>query len=331
MLSVVTQGRRQVGRHVGGQGVTHRVGPGDQHNGDEELAPVGAQHVPDPQRALLGQHDVGLGGGQVGGLLVIALGLRIAEGGRVLDTGSQIEGDAAHGQGDEEGQSPPPGLHDISGERQHEGRDEARAQGVAHIRAPVEHGRVEAAPLVGGVLGNEGRGARVLTTGGEALNELEADKQDGRPDAEYGSGRQCTDSEGRQRHHHEGEGEDLLAAEAVAELPQNHPAQRPGDEGDGEDTQGEQGLGRFRGLGQECLADQNGNVGVHADVVPLHDVADDGAHDGSAERRLLHDGDVVCAQPAAASHVCESSLLSADLLHLALCARQPHVMLVMLG
>jgi len=220
VLGVVVERRGQVGRHVGGQGVADRVGAGDQDYGGQELAPVGAHHVPDPQRPL-GPHDVGLDGGQVGGLLVVDLGPGAAEGRGVLDAGPQVQGDPAHGQGHEEGDAPAPLGHDVLGQDDHEDGDQAGPQGVAHVGAPVEQGGVEAALLVRGVLGDEGGRPGVLPAGGEALDELEADEQDGRPHAEHGARRQDADAEGRQRHHHEGEGEDLLAPQAVPELAQD--------------------------------------------------------------------------------------------------------------
>ena len=301
--------RGQVGRHVGGQGVADRVGAGDQDYGGQELAPVGAHHVPDPQRPL-GPHDVGLDGGQVGGLLVVDLGPGAAEGRGVLDAGPQVQGDPAHGQGHEEGDAPAPLGHDVLGQDDHEDGDQAGPQGVAHVGAPVEQGGVEAALLVRGVLGDEGGRPGVLPAGGEALDELEADEQDGRPDAEHGARRQDADAEGRQRHHHEGEGEDLLAPQAVPELAQDDAPQGPGHEGDGEDGQGEEVLGGVGGPGQEGGADEDDDVGVDAHVVPLHDVAHDGAEDGPAQGRLLDDDDVVVAQAPAAAQVGQPPLLA---------------------
>ena len=86
-------------------------------------------------------------------------------------------------------------------------------------------------PLILLPIGAVGTLMGVLPAGGEALDELEADEQDGRPDAEHGARRQDADAEGRQRHHHEGEGEDLLAPQAVPELAQDDAPQGPGHEG----------------------------------------------------------------------------------------------------
>ena len=239
---VVAERRRQIGGHVGGQRVADRVGAGDQHDRGGELAPVSAHHVAQAERPL-GLHDVALDGGQVGGLLLVVLRLRAAEGRRVLDARAQVQRDRAHRQGEHERDAPSPGGHDVVGQREHEDGDQARTQCVTHVGAPVQQRGVETTLLVRGVLSDEGRGTGVLTTGGEALDQLQGDEQDRRPDAQHRGRRQHTDTKGRHGHHHQGEGQDLLAPQAVTELSEDDAAQRTGDEGHGEDTEREEVLG----------------------------------------------------------------------------------------
>jgi hypothetical protein len=87
---------------------------------------------------------------------------------------------------------------------------------------------------------------------------------------------------------------DSLAADAVAEMPEDDPAQRPGRESDPVGGQRQQRARRRLRLGEEQLVEhQRGGGAVEEEVVPLDGGADEaGRHDlpnrPSAPLRLGH-------------------------------------------
>ena len=118
---------------------------------------------------------------------------------------------------------------------------------------------------------------------------FEEDQQRGGPDADLCVAGQEADGEGAGRHQHQGRGEHLLAADLVAEPAEDDAAEGAGDEGGGEGSQQEQGLDGLVRLRQEHRSHGGDQVAEHADVVPFHGVAHDGAAECLLEHRLVHD------------------------------------------
>lgn len=168
--------------------------------------------------------------------------------------------------------------------------------GVADERAHLQEAAVETALLVGGVLGDEGGGAAVLTARGEALDEAEEDEQDGRPEADGGVGRDQADAEGAQRHHDHGEGEDLLAADTVAERAEVGAAQGAYEERHGEGGERRQQLGGVAAAGEEHVADGDREIAVDPEVEPFHGVTERGGLHGAFDDPLVGDGDIGAPQ-----------------------------------
>ena len=286
MRSVVMQRGREIGRHVGGHGVTEGVGCRDEHEGDDELAPVGldqtAHALVEFLLALL-----------CSGLLCLAVCRS------VLDTHSEVDGHAAQGQGHQEWNTPSESLHRDIRDGQLQDRDECGADGEAHVGAEIEQGGVEATFPVRCVFRDERRRAGILPTGGESLNQFEEDEQGGSPIPDLGVSGQHTDEEGRRGHHDEGERQHTLPPQPVTKLPQDDAAQGTSDERHREHTQREQvlhGLSCFR---QEDVTDEHGKITVDANVVPLHEVADHRTGDCFTKHLLIDDVDVLHPQFAA--------------------------------
>ena len=85
---------------------------------------------------------------------------------------------------------------------------------------------VQAALVVGRVLGDVDRGAAVLAAEGQALEQPQ-DHQDGRrEDADLRVGRQKADQGGRAAHDRDGQQEGVLAADDVADAAEDHRAER---------------------------------------------------------------------------------------------------------
>jgi hypothetical protein len=123
--------------------------------------------------------------------------------------------------------------------------------------------------------------AGLLARGRQALEEPQRDEEDRRGDADGVVARQAPDEERRGAHEQEGEDEDLLAAEAVADVSEDDRADRAGGVADAESGEGEQGPGRGVRGGEEDLAEHEGGGGpVDEEVVVLQGGADPGGDGG---------------------------------------------------
>ncbi|SIM21013.1 Uncharacterised protein [Mycobacteroides abscessus subsp. abscessus] len=269
---------RDVGGHVGGEHVVGDV-PGDHQAAAHE-------HVgPEPEGLLqLGAHAV----------LLLRRGLLLhgLEGGGVIQLGAQVQADHAQGQGDVEGHPPAPGQHGLGAE--HPGHDggQGGAEQVAGEGADLQHGAEQAAASVRGVFGDEGHGVAVLPAGGEALQQP-AQQQEGRPQPDGVVVRQAADEEGAGGHEQHGQREHPVAPDPVRERVEEHPAQGAHEEGDGEQPGHEDAAEHAVGLREEDGLHGQREVAVHAEVVPLGDVADGGRRDGALDDGRFGDGDVL--------------------------------------
>ena len=164
-------------------------------------------------------------------------------------------------------------------------REDGDGEEVARRRAGLRPGGPIPASLRRAVLGGHQHRPAPLATEGEALHQPEQDQQDRRPDADRRVGRQQADQEGRATHHHQRDDQHLLAADLVAEVPEDHPTDRPGGEADGIRGEREQRADERVEVGEEQLVeDQRGGRAVEEEVVPLHGGPDEAGTDD------LHDG-----------------------------------------
>src|SRR5699024_12510548 len=92
----------QVDRHVAGQSITGGVGGRGDRNGDEQGAPVVAHHTEQAQTGVRILRILGLN------IRVLTL---VLDGGRLRDTGAEVDGDDAEWDGGEEGDAPSEVLH----------------------------------------------------------------------------------------------------------------------------------------------------------------------------------------------------------------------------
>jgi hypothetical protein len=136
------------------------------------------------------------------------------------------------------------------------------------------------------VLHRDQHRAAPLAADGEALRDPQHDQQDrcGHPDLLVGG--QQPDQEGRDAHRHQRGDEGHLPADLVADVPEDHAAERARDEPDGERAERREGAGE-RGRAGEELAAEHDHRGQRVDeeVVPL-----DGGADEAGERHPPHIG-----------------------------------------
>ena len=108
------------------------------------------------------------------------------------------------------------------------------------------------------MFGNVGGSTTVLTAQGQALQDAQADQDDGRGHADRGIAGQHADDEGRQAHDQDGDQEGVLAADHVAQAAKHQRAERSHDEAGGKCQQrGDELRGRVE-RGEKLLADEHG-------------------------------------------------------------------------
>jgi hypothetical protein len=110
-------------------------------------------------------------------------------------------------------------------------------------------------------------GAAPFGAVGQALDDADDDEQDSGPDADGLVGGQAADEEGGDAHHEQAGDQDGFAAEFVAEVAADDPAQRADEESDDEGGEGQQGGGQRVGAGEEVRPEVQGGGGAVADEV----------------------------------------------------------------
>ncbi len=128
------------------------------------------------------------------------------------------------------------------------------------------------------------------------MHQAADEQQDRRGEADGVVAGQEADGEGADRHHDHGEGEHALAADTVAERPEDEPAERPDQEGRGEGGEGGDHLGARLAGREEHLPQRARQIGVDPEVEPFHGVAERRRRYRAAHLRLVGDGDVLGAQ-----------------------------------
>ena len=90
------------------------------------------------------------------------------------------------------------------------------------------------------IFGRHQHRAAPLAADREALDDAEHDEPDRRPHADARVAGQQADQHGREPHQHQAQHQQFLAPDAVAEMAEDDPAERPRDEADGIGGEGEQ-------------------------------------------------------------------------------------------
>ena len=180
---------------------------------------------------------------------------------------------------EQERNSPAVGHRAVAGEGRlaHAGADAQHHQ-QRHEQADGRGGlnprRIEAALVLGRVLGDVDRGAAVLPAERETLEQAQPDQRDRRRDAPGRVARQEADGERAQPHQGHGDEERIFAADEIAEPPEEQRAERthrkPGREGE----QGEDEGGRGVDPGEELHRQDGSERSVDVEVVPFENGAE---------------------------------------------------------
>ena len=178
----------------------------------------------------------------------------------------------------------------VGGDGAHQ-RQHAVGQQQADRDADLRPAGVEPALLGGAGLQGHQHRAAPLPAEAEALQEPQGDQQDRRPDPDHGVRRQQADRERGDAHQQQRDHQDVLAAELVAVVPEDHAAERPGDEPDRVRREGQQRADqRVEAREEQLVEDQRRGRAVDEEVVPLQRGADQARDDDPAHGRRRRSG-----------------------------------------
>ena len=165
-------------------------------------------------------------------------------------------------------------------------RQDAVGQEQADRHAHLRPARVEAAaPVVPGLQRHQDRTAP-LAAEAQPLDEPQRHQHDRRPHPDRRVGRHQADRERGDAHHQQRDDEDVLAAELVAVVAEDHAAEGAGDEPHRVGREGQQGAHERLEAGEEQLVEHQRRGGaVDEEVVPLQRRPDQARDDDAAHRR----------------------------------------------
>ena len=198
---------------------------------------------------------------------------------------ADVETDADQDGREQERDAPAPGQEHLAGQqgddRQHDGRQDGTGWGT-HVG---EAGGESPLALVG-VLQRHQCGAAPLATDRESLDQSQQDQQDRRECADGVVGGKQADGKAGHAHQGHGEHQHRLAADAVTEVPEHHPAQWSDDVADGQGAEGGNRRDHRTQVGEEQLPEHECGCGaVEQEVVEL-----DGAAQKAGEQHSAHLG-----------------------------------------
>ncbi len=234
----------------------------------------------------------------------------------LLQLHAHVQAQQPQRPGDQERHAPAPIEHLRRSHAHVQGGHGGGAGDVATQRAELQPAAHQAAIAVGGVFGNEGGRATVFAAGGKSLQHARQQQQCRRPQANALVGRNQSDTEGAQRHQDHRGGQDFLAPVAVAERSEDHAADRPHQKGHGEGGEGRDQLCGRVACREEHLAQRHRQIAVHAEVEPLHRIAERRSADGPAQHAAVHHGDLIQLQLAAAFEPAKVRTHRAGIVHL---------------
>jgi hypothetical protein len=134
------------------------------------------------------------------------------------------------------------------------------------------------------VLGRHQDRATPLATDGHPLQYAQRDEGDRRPDTDLPVGRERTDQEARDAHQGHRRDEHLLPPDAVTEVAEQDPAERPGEIARRERAEARHGGGEGVERGEEHLSEHHrGGGGVEQEVVVLDHAPDEAGGDRASE------------------------------------------------
>jgi len=118
-----------------------------------------------------------------------------------------------------------------------------------------------------------------FAAGGKSLQHPSEQEEQGCNESDGGVGGRKRNDAGTRRHQEYGQGQSGFSPGTVAEIPDEHRAQRPHDETQAKDEKGFQEPRIGSVAGKEISGDISGEQGIDREIVPLEHVADRGCGD----------------------------------------------------
>ncbi|KCB28921.1 hypothetical protein L543_3218 [Bordetella hinzii L60] len=221
--------------------------------------------------------------------------LHAGEDGRLMQLRADIDRDGQHHDGQQKGHAPTPLAEVVRAHAGLGGDDDQQRENQAGRRRDLDPAGEQAAAPGLAMLGDIDHRAAVFAAHGQALDDAQRQQQDPRQVAGAFIAGQAADQDGRAPHHDHGDQKGVLAAQAVAEIAEQHRPQRPDDKAHRQRAQcGQQGDGGIV-LRKKHLAHEDGQRAIDEKVVPLEQRPDRGRHDHlalflAAERQRRHGG-----------------------------------------
>ena len=187
---------------------------------------------------------------------------------------AQRQAERAQDGAAQERDAPAPGVHCLGPERAVQGGDQQRSDQRARHGADEAQAGADAAMAVWAALAEIDHGDRELATDRDALDHAQKDQRcrGERPDAGVGGQQADGDRGYRHRQHRDQQGH--APPYAIADMAEQHAAERARDEGNGEYAVGGQQRQQVVVEGKEVPGETSGQEAVGGEVVPLQHVAD---------------------------------------------------------
>ncbi len=215
------------------------------------------------------------------------LGLQRAERRGLFHAHADPEADANQKDRDQERNAPAIAHEVFFGQLRHQ-REHADGREIADGIADLHHAAQEAAFMRGTILDHHQHRATPFAAKADALQEAQRDEQDRRRDSNLCIGRQQTDRESAETHHHDRNREHRLAADAVAIVTEDRRTERTREEADRIGTEGCDSCEcRIAGSEEHLVEHQRGCRAVDQEVIPLDGGADHTGPDDLAHGRIV--------------------------------------------
>src|SRR5690606_4316082 len=246
--------RAQEGVHVGGENVE---GQGVQHDKAAQLHNIGTLCLEHLGRAVAE--------------LAFFLRTHLLELGRLGQMIPNEEGHNAHGNGQQEDGAPAPIAHGLGTDNRGQTGADPCCQCKRKVCSTGHGPGVGVAFVHGAVFNGVDGGARIFATGRQPLNTADDDQQNRSPDANAFIGWNQTDGGGGPGHQQDGQGQNLLAANAVAQPAKVDAAQGANNKGHQKYGKGGQQARHLVFRGEEVLCDVYGHIAEQGKVKPFND------------------------------------------------------------
>ena len=214
--------------------------------------------------------------------------LYLHEFGSLEDAQTNVEADRDQHDADQERDSPAP-CHEIGFGQRREECDEPGGEAETDRQPDLGNAREEAAFFRRRIFERHQHCTAPFSAEADALQDAHQQQQNRSPDADLGVGGKEPDQEGGNAHDHERQHQHAFAPDAVAEMTEQHAAERPRHESDGERRIRQKGRNQWIGGREIQLVEHDPrNDAVKEEVIPLDGGSEQAGNDHPAQVCVLN-------------------------------------------